>query len=585
MKEKTNKNIVLNQHSALTTFQLNEGKYFTTGVEKSIFALLFRSQQDMINSFRNNLRTNLTNIIKEKNIETLIDWIYTGKEFEISIDELLVNELFETTKKIAEYRKQEVMKKTGVTEERKKLLKSFEKTKLFQLLGLKEEIKLLKNENQLTLEIFEKSLKGKNIEKTSENIKELLGEIKEYCKDISVKEHMELKTIDLTTLSNSIETNLTYLKKDLKEAVGTKLKFNYINKKKLDVDVVSTLIASVSFENDKSKKTTWLSYQIPIEILKLLLIPEIYVPLNGIVIKNIKGIYSFRMYGFLKDHIKRGEVELTKNEIFTFFMLPKSYEKKTHFINKFLEPTLYEVEINSGIKAEYEFIPSRNWEKIRFKMRRDTEIIVPEIRVVTAEDAKKDIVDSENKILSGIAKMKKNIYVSKSWNKYSENKIHKLAKETNIDFAVKIMNLVYESLNSEINTTLVKYINGILKKIENQGVEEIVKRGRKKIMKQKTLETDTVFESTIQEKVEKISENTYENYTKLKNDFQDLNMSNFVYSMFLDMKEEKQQEVIKEAKKLYQEKTGSEILGKIQEKMYKASEKNLIAEILTKKSS
>ncbi|MGL5051962.1 MAG: hypothetical protein ACRC6A_08680 [Fusobacteriaceae bacterium] len=40
-----------------------------------------------------------------------------------------------------------------------------------------------------------------------------------------------------------------------------------------------------------------------------------------------------------------------------------------------------------------------------------------------------------------------------------------------------------------------------------------------------------------------------------------------------------------EAKKLYQEKTGSEILGKIQEKMYKASEKNLIVEILTKKSS
>lgn len=557
MKEKIDKNIVLNQHSALTTFQLNEGKYFTTGVEKTIFALLFRSQRDMINSFRYNLKKYLNNIVKEKDVENLIDWIYTGKEFDISIEELSTNELFKMSKEIIEYRKQEILKKTGDSEERTKLLKDFDIN--------------LTNENEVSLETFEKKLKGNNSEQTSENIKELLGEIKEYSKDITVKEHMEIKTIDLTTLSNSIETNLTYLKKDLKEAVGTKLKFNYINKKKLDVDVVSTLVASVSFENDKSKKITWLNYQIPIEILKLLLIPEIYVPLNGIVIQNIKGIYSFRMYGFLKDHIKRGEVELTKEQIFTFFMLPKSYEKKTHFTKKFLEPTLYEVEINSGIKAEYEFIPARDWERIRFKMRRDTEIVVPEIRVVTAEDVKKNMLESEDKILLSISKMKRNIYVSKSWNKYSENKIYKLVREKDADFAVKVMNIIYESLNSEINTTLVKYINGVVKKLENP-TDENQKSGRKKIIG-RTLVNVVELEKQVEKT--SIEKNTEDSTSQ---------MNSFIYEMFLDMKEERQEELIKQAKQLYKEKTGLETIGKIQEKMYKVSEKNLIVEILTKKS-
>ncbi|MGL4254295.1 MAG: hypothetical protein ACRCR2_09755 [Fusobacteriaceae bacterium] len=569
MKEKVTKNMILNQHSALTTFQLDEGKYYTTGVEKSVFALLFRSQQDMIASFRNNLKEKLAKIVKEKDLDSLIDWIYTGKEFDISMDEIVPIELKKISQEIMNFQEQEVFKRTGDPETRKKLLKDFEKTFLSKLSNLGKNLELLENREEFSSKKqesdsknLEKIIGGKNPEQASENIKNILFEVKEYCKDITVKDYMELKTIDLTALSNSIETNLTYLKKDLKSAVGTKLKFNYINRKKLDVDVVSTLIASVSFENDKAKKTTWMTYQIPIEILKLLLIPEIYVPLSGLVIQNIKGIYSIRMYGFLKDHIKRGEVELSKEEIFTFFMLPKSYEKKAHFLNKFLEPTLHEVETNSGIKTEYEFLPSRNWERIRFRIKKGADVVVPEIKVVTAEESKKNMESIQEPLAHGIEKIKRNIYVSKSWNKYSENKIYKIAKEKNVEFALKIMDIVQKNLNAEITTTLVQYINGVLRRVEKEEKQKPAKKVK------------VVPEKKKQEK--KISE--IEQPENINN-----GMTELLYNMFLEMKEEKKQEIIAGAKELFKEKSGIKKFTKFHEGMFAAAEKILVVEILQKK--
>ncbi|MGL4567753.1 MAG: hypothetical protein ACRCU6_04410, partial [Fusobacteriaceae bacterium] len=136
MKEKVTKNMILNQHSALTTFQLDEGKYYTTGVEKSVFALLFRSQQDMIASFRNNLKEKLAKIVKEKDLDSLIDWIYTGKEFDISMDEIVPIELKKISQEIMNFQEQEVFKRTGDPETRKKLLKDFEKTFLSKLSNL-----------------------------------------------------------------------------------------------------------------------------------------------------------------------------------------------------------------------------------------------------------------------------------------------------------------------------------------------------------------------------------------------------------------------------------------------------------------
>ena len=157
---------------------------------------------------------------------------------------------------------------------------------------------------------------------TQKDIDDIISEIKTYCKDQTVKSYLDFKTINFTAIANYIQTNSTMLKKDIKQAANTVLEFNYINRKNLDVEIVSNLLASVRFTNDKKNNLTWMDYQIPREILELLLIPEVYVPLEGLVVSELTGSYTFRMYGFLKDHLKRGKIELSKEELFNFFSLP-----------------------------------------------------------------------------------------------------------------------------------------------------------------------------------------------------------------------------------------------------------------------
>jgi len=73
------------------------------------------------------------------------------------------------------------------------------------------------------------------------------------------------------------------------------------------VDIVSNLLSSVRFTHDRKNNMTWMVYQIPREILELLLIPEVYVPLEGVVAHELAGSYTIRMYGLLKDQLKRGK--------------------------------------------------------------------------------------------------------------------------------------------------------------------------------------------------------------------------------------------------------------------------------------
>lgn len=68
-------------------------------------------------------------------------------------------------------------------------------------------------------------------------------------------------------------------------------------------------------------------------------------------------------------------------------------------------------------------------------------------------------------ILEKIKKVKRNLYVNKSWDKRSENKIYKLFIQEGEEFTVRILNEIYKNLTSPIKTTLVQYINGVVKNI------------------------------------------------------------------------------------------------------------------------
>lgn len=76
------------------------------------------------------------------------------------------------------------------------------------------------------------------------------------------------------------------------------------------------------------------------------------------------------------------------------------------------------------------------------------------------------------KILEKIAKAKKNIYVSRSWEKRVDNKIIKIVSEKGEEFAIELLNQLYKSLTGPIKTTLVQYISGISKNMEKEKQEK-----------------------------------------------------------------------------------------------------------------
>lgn len=79
------------------------------------------------------------------------------------------------------------------------------------------------------------------------NINDIFKEIRNYCKLKTIRKNINSKTINLTTLANSINTNSTVLKRELKKTVGTYLDFNYIKAKNLKTEVRTNMISSVRF--------------------------------------------------------------------------------------------------------------------------------------------------------------------------------------------------------------------------------------------------------------------------------------------------------------------------------------------------
>lgn len=560
MSNSNKKNTTLNQHSALTTFKLNKGGYYKIGVEKAIFSLLLKSQTELRTTFREMILEKGRELLASEEQEYFLNWIYSGKDAQIEPEKINLDKLSELSYQILDFREREIKDRTQDTLERIKLFSNIKDTSLFKAFGHKDAKNLL--------ELKKNALKKNGFKISEKDIPGIFREIRAYYKDLTIKKYLDVKTIDFTTLATDIGTNPTNLKSDMKKAAETVLEFNYINKKNLDIEVVSSLIASVRFTKDKLKHITWLTYQIPREILELLLMPEVYVPLEGMVIHNLSGTYTIRMYGFLKDHLKRGEVELTKEELFNFFNLPASYQNnKNNLVKKFLIPTLEEVKESSGIHTDYKFFPEkRSYEKIYFYPSLREKLVVPEIKIVTDENRNLHISENE-KILKAIEKAKRNIYVQKSWDKRTDNKITRMYQIEGEKITIEILNDLYKNLQSPVQTTLVQYINGILKnkKLEIKIVQEKTTKSLKKI---ETLEEVEIVQ-------EKKSLNGEESQDK------DI-LGDIIYGMFQKMDEVEREKIREKAKDLFKEKTGLKKLNSQNLKFYEASEKSLILEVLKK---
>ena len=470
---------ILNQHSALITFKIEKGRYFKVPIEKIIFALLLNAQKQLKISYRETY----INIISKITTQTLEDFLKNlyNNDFDIDVEKLNQTELakvaFEINKTIAS----DIKDRTSISSEQKELFDSAVSNKKINKLFY----------NPKALELKKQDIEPVKI--TQIEAKQIIQEIKDHCKLVALRNNLNFKTVNLTILANSIKSNITELKAGIKEAVKTHLSFNYINKKNLNVEVTTNILASARIT--KREKNTELTYQIPREILDLLILPEVYVPLDEVVVDRIQGNYTFRMYSLLNDHLKRGEIEITKEEVFTFFDLPKSYSNKTNLLKKFIEPVLKEVKEVSGIETDYEFIPSYSWRTIKFYPKKLKTIKAVAPVVVENFDDLKDIYSSDN-VLKYVDKSKRNIYMQKAWKKTVDNKLNKILNTYGEDLTIDILKAMYE-LKSPIETTLVQYINGILKNFKEEkkknkslpSKEKVTKTIKAKEIKKETKKT------------------------------------------------------------------------------------------------
>lgn len=456
---------ILNQHSALITFKIEKGRYFKVPIEKIIFALLLNAQKQLKISYRETY----INIISKITTQTLEDFLKNlyNNDFDIDVEKLNQTELakvaFEINKTIAS----DIKDRTSISSEQKELFDSAVSNKKINKLFYNPKALELKNQDIEPVKI------------TQIEAKQIIQEIKDHCKLVALRNNLNFKTVNLTILANSIKSNITELKAGIKEAVKTHLSFNYINKKNLNVEVTTNILASARIT--KREKNTELTYQIPREILDLLILPEVYVPLDEVVVDKIQGNYTFRMYSLLNDHLKRGEIEITKEEVFTFFDLPKSYSNKTNLLKKFIEPVLKEVKEVSGIETNYEFIPSYSWRTIKFYPKKLKTIKAVAPVVVENSDDLKDIYSSDN-VLKYVDKSKRNIYIQKAWKKTVDNKLNKILNTYGEDLTIDILKAMYE-LKSPIETTLVQYINGILKNFKEEKKKDKSLPSKEKVTK------------------------------------------------------------------------------------------------------
>ena len=99
------------------------------------------------------------------------------------------------------------------------------------------------------------------------------------------------------------------------------------------------------------------------------------------------------------------------------------------------------------------------------------------LKIESKKEVKKEVVKKSEKnnefiypdeVIKSIQKAKKNIYVSRSWDKRTDTKIKKIFIEEGEIILIEVLKIIYKNLNSNIKTTLVQYINGVLKNLLSQ---------------------------------------------------------------------------------------------------------------------
>lgn len=192
----------------------------------------------------------------------------------------------------------------------------------------------------------------------------------------------------------------------------------------------------------------------------------------------------------------------------------------------------------------------------------------------------KDINEISEATTKAVSKAKRNIFVSKNWNKRAENKIIKLYNEEGENVTTHILDILYSNLKTDISKTLVAYINGILKNVKGDKdlLEEIkvMKKKEKikvpKVTKEKRSNLEIIDAEIVEPKKSKVDE--------------EVDLNNPIYKVLLElyekMEKKEKEELLVKAKKMFEIDSNIEKFMPIHQQIFKSIEKIYILKILKK---
>ncbi|MGL4733092.1 MAG: replication initiation protein [Fusobacteriaceae bacterium] len=193
--------------------------------------------------------------------------------------------------------------------------------------------------------------------------------LKENLREKAVEKYSEFQELNLTKLAKENSINITRVRDELEELGGKWFVFNFINRKKIPKELLSRVVKEVDFI--QREEGLIFRYQIPKKVLNFLVFPDQYASIDMEIIKNLKLKYAIKLYLLITDHKKRGSLELTKHEIMECFSLPESYSKnRKNFSNKFLLPTLEELERVAKLKLSCTFKKKSSFYGLELKIER-----------------------------------------------------------------------------------------------------------------------------------------------------------------------------------------------------------------------
>lgn len=260
---------------------------------------------------------------------------------------------------------------------------------------------------------------------------------------------------------------------DIKQSAGVKDKNDnrlrsYLKKlSKVSIEYVDSkehwggfnLISEYGREEDK------IVIELPRTIRKALASNNYYTTLDLLMLKSLESKYSIALYELaLKYHkIQIPEYKVENFRKITDTLKSKSYDDFGMLQRRILKPSVTEINEKTDIELSYTLKKSgRKVVAIKFDVKKKS---LPVVEVESLEPMPLKGISNDT-LEAAIDKAKRNLYVSKAWNKRVDNKIDKIIKDEGMEFAVNLLKELYNNLKQEIRTTLVQYINGMIKQMK-----------------------------------------------------------------------------------------------------------------------